>query len=333
MNIWKCSVYLTVLFAAFIFGHYPACAQEEQIVNLFAPTLGKLKTRTSYDIKSYDSRDVEGQSTDFASTRHRFRVMTPLYQTDRDELTFAASLEYKDIDTDARLPDTNERFPEDLWGINVGATFRHLLEDDKIIGGYFAFGSRSDKPFDSAHETTLGTTLFVRIPDGDKNAWLWSVNYSNNREFLNNIPLPGVAYQYAPSKRISAIVGVPFALVWYKPTDATSLFLGYYLVRTVHAKARYRLSEVFSCFAGFDWDNQRYLRSGRRDREHRLFYYEKRLNAGVAVDIMQDVKIEIAGGYAFDRFYFEGTTYSDRSQNRIDVNDGPYASINAQFSF
>jgi len=333
MKMWKCTVFIPVLSAALLFVSHPAWAQEEQIVNLFAPTLGNLKTRTSYAIKSYDGQEVEGQATDFRSTRHRVRIMTPLYQTDRDELSCAASLEYQDIDTDARLPDTNESFPDNLWGINIGATFRHLLDDDKIIGGYFACGSRSDKPFDSTHETTIGTTLFVRIPSGDTDSWLWSVNYSNNREFLNNIPLPGVAYQYARSKRITAIIGVPFALVWYRPTDASSVFLGYYLVRTVHAKARYRMTDAFSCFAGFDWDNERYLRSGRSDRKHRLFYYEKRVNVGVAFDIMQDFKIEIAGGYAFDRFYFEGTTYSDRSQNRLDIHDGPYASINAQLSF
>jgi hypothetical protein len=33
---------------------------------------------------------------------------------------------------------------------------------------------------------------------------------------------------------------------------------------------------------------------------------------------------EVSGGYAFDRFYFEGDSYSDRNENRIDVDGGPF---------
>jgi len=38
------------------------------------------------------------------------------------------------------------------------------------------------------------------------------------------------------------------------------------------------------------------------------------------------VGFELAGGYAFDRFYFEGENYSDRHDNRIDVGAGPFVS-------
>jgi len=36
------------------------------------------------------------------------------------------------------------------------------------------------------------------------------------------------------------------------------------------------------------------------------------------------VGFEVSGGYAFDRFYFEGDGYSNRNENRIDVRNGPF---------
>lgn len=50
---------------------------------------------------------------------------------------------------------------------------------------------------------------------------------------------------------------------------------------------------------------------------------EKRLTGGVRFDL-RHVGFEVSGGYAFDRFYFEGDSYRDRNQNRIDVDGGPF---------
>jgi hypothetical protein len=63
-------------------------------------------------------------------------------------------------------------------------------------------------------------------------------------------------------------------------------------------------------YAGFDWDHDSYLRADRHVRSHQLFYYEKRLT--------------LSGGYAFDRFYFEGGGYSNHNENRIDIHGGPF---------
>ena len=33
---------------------------------------------------------------------------------------------------------------------------------------------------------------------------------------------------------------------------------------------------------------------------------------------------EVSGGYAFDRFYFEGYSYSHCNENRIYIHNGPF---------
>jgi len=76
-------------------------------------------------------------------------------------------------------------------------------------------------------------------------------------------------------------------------------------------------------YVGFDWDHDHYYRSDRDDKDDKIFYYEKRLTAGARFDL-RHIGFEVYGGYAFDRFYFEGEKYSDRDANRIDVGAGPF---------
>ena len=82
---------------------------------------------------------------------------------------------------------------------------------------------------------------------------------------------------------------------------------------------------AFGVFGEFNWRNERYFRADRTDDDDRLFYYEKNVNGGVRVNFLKHLSLELSGGWAFDRFYFEGEDYDDRDDNRIDVENGPFA--------
>jgi hypothetical protein len=86
-------------------------------------------------------------------------------------------------------------------------------------------------------------------------------------------------------------------------------------------------------WAGFDWTNDRFLLADRENTDDRLFYYEKRLRTGAIIGLARQVYTEITVGYSFDRFYYEGESYSDRTHNRIDVGSGPFATIRLGLRF
>jgi hypothetical protein len=44
---------------------------------------------------------------------------------------------------------------------------------------------------------------------------------------------------------------------------------------------------------------------------------------GIRFDL-RHLGFELSGGYAFDRFYFEGGGYSNHNENRIDIHGGPF---------
>ena len=64
-----------------------------------------------------------------------------------------------------------------------------------------------------------------------------------------------------------------------------------------------------------------------------MWYYEKRGALGIRWQPRRNIAINATGGYAFDRFWFEGETYRDRMHNRIKLDPGPFASIRLEFVF
>jgi hypothetical protein len=308
-----------------------ARAQPGGLGNLANPQLGVLEPRADYRALWYPSQPVSGQPTGLGFQRQEVSLSTPLWQDEFNEWSGVASARGEFFQTHAILPNTHMPFPNDLWNIRLGSTYRHQFESEWVAGGGLTVGSASDQPFSTINEMTIGVNAFLRIPQGEHNAWLFSLNYSPTNEIA--YPIPGVAYLYAPSADFQATIGFPFASITYHPIEDLTLQLSYALVRTVHAKATYRIHGPFRIFAGFDWDNESYYLADRLDDQLRFFYYEKRVSAGVEYRLGPHVSFDVSGGYGFDRFYFEGKSYSDRNLNRVDVGDGPFAAFQARIRF
>jgi hypothetical protein len=81
----------------------------------------------------------------------------------------------------------------------------------------------------------------------------------------------------------------------------------------VKAKLTHEVFRPLRVYAGFDWNDDWYLRANRHDTDDRLFYYEKRLTGSIRFDL-KHVGSEVDGGYAFDRVYFEGDKYKNATR-------------------
>ena len=300
----------------------PVAWSQEQAAWL-SPEIGNAKLTTSYSFTSFFNEPVARQNTKMQMMPHDFRLSFPLLQDEQREWTMQARFGAMDIDTDARLPDTRERFPGELWDVRVGTTYRQRLDNGWIGGGNLVIGSPSDRPFASGDEILVNATGFLMVPDSKQSTWVFFVNYANNRDFLPNVPLPGVAYDYRPDKRLRVLAGVPMSMLRWTPTDRLALEASYFIPRTIHAKVSFDLVEAVQLYAGFDWSSQRYFRHDRRDDDDRLFYYQKRVAIGARWDLHENVWLDLSGGWAFDRFWFEGEDYGDRGNNRLDLSDGP----------
>jgi hypothetical protein len=270
---------------------------------------------------------VSGQPTNLSYVQQSLNLTVPFWQDERNQWFGSVGVRSQISHTGAVLPDTGQPFPNELWNVHLGTGFRHLFDSGWVAGANVSVGSASDQPFHSIDEISVGVNAFLRIPQGERNAWLFSLSYSTNSELW--FPIPGVAYQWQPTDNFQANIGLPFQL-WYRPLDDLTLDFSYVLVRTVHARATYRLAPAVRVYTAFDWGNESWFLADRTDSRERFFYYDMRLTGGVKVNFARAASLDVFAGYDFDRFYFEGRSFQDNQNNRIDVGDGPFAGLQFQ---
>jgi hypothetical protein len=310
----------------------PAHAQEE-LTNLFAPELGQLPIRSEYRVTYFPDQPVEGQNAELGMVQQDFTLWVPLLQSVTDEWSASARLRNQEFATGAVLPDTGQPFPDELWNVRIGTSYRHRFDLGWIGALNVNVGSPSDKPFASWDEMDLSATAVLRIPVRQRDAWIFFLNYGSNREFLPHVPIPGLGYSYTPSDQLTAVITTGIVSVEYRPLEKLTLTALYVAVRTVDVRLTYQLFRPVRIWVGFDWTNERYLLADRADSDDRLFYYEKRVRAGAIIGLARQAFVDIAVGYSFDRFYFEGEDFDERDRNRIDVESGPFGAVRLGLRF
>jgi hypothetical protein len=293
----------------------------------FTPGVGFAPYRADYRATWFPSEPVPSQGTSLGYEQQDFSVSFPIWQIKGDEWTAGFHLRNEIFQTHAILPDTGQPFPDDLWNVHFTTTYRHLFDNGWIASGSVSVGSASDKPFHSIEEMTIGFHAGLRIPQGEHNAWLFSLSYSTTSQLP--FPIPGVAFVWRPCPEFAANIGLPFMVMW-RPTEELQFDVSYMLITNVHARASYRPFRFLRFFVGYDWNNESYLLADRPDVNDRFFYYDQRVTTGVQVFPWKNVSFELSGGYVFDRYYFEGQHYLNSQANRIDVNDGPFVSLQCQ---
>ena len=261
----------------------------ESAMEFMSPRFGTLRGKLEYSIDHDFREGISGQSGEFSMSDHRLRVPGFRVMDENHELLMFGNLRVLDIDSGAIFPNTGESFPEYLADVEVGLAYKERISGSRIWGVNVKVGSPSDRPFASIHEVAVNGSVFLRLPVGERDAWLLFLNYSNTREDLQHIPLPGIAYVHRPSEDFWAGIGVPLVFVKYKPSARLTLRASYIMLRNVHAQASYELLEGLSVYGGFDWDSDVFFRHDRGDNDDRLFYYKKSLSGGIYWKIREDL--------------------------------------------
>lgn len=324
----------TILVSAFaILIAAPAAFAQDDLFFWLDPSLDEFRVHAEYEGIFYTEDEIENSNDDLDFFRNKLDLAVPLYKDDDHFFAVSSSLGYWDLDSDVVLPDSGAAFPDDLYDVNFALNYFHYFDNGWTAGGIFSVGSPSDEPFDSYEELELNFNGFLRIPHVDNNHWVFVLNWSDNREFLNNVPLPGVGYWYQPSEDLFILAGIPFLAARWTPVENVTLSGSYLPARNVDAEAAYRFTEQIEVYTAFEWENERFLLADRADDDDRLFYYEKNVEAGLRYRFTENASVQVAGGWAFDRFFFVGEDYDDRDDDRLDLEDGPFVRTQATLRF
>ena len=306
---------------------------QEGMASILDPRLGQAKGKARYSAAGYPSASVRGQAAELGFVQHGLLLTAPLLQDEGREWTVSARLKALDINTGVKLGPLAEAFPEDLWDVRFGVGHRRKLDNGWLASASAEIGSASDAPFNSTGETTVTTTGILRMPAEGHDAWLVMLRFRTELDALRGSPLmPGIGYHWIENDRFQALLGVPFVWTRYCPVDDLKL-TGLAGPTEIKAECSYALSGAVSLHGGYDWGSQRFIRRKRRHGNERLFYYGQRLSAGVRWEISPRVWIDAGGGYAFDRFFFEGKRYHNRHGRRFRMGDTPYLALRMGLSY
>ena len=288
--------------------------------------------RVGYAFTWYPEEGI-GTNQKISIWRQDLNASTPIYKDACDVLTLSTGVRNEILDTDAALPVLGTPFPSDLWNIHFGGGYLHQFSNDWTGGLSVQVGSASDRPFENFNQMTIGATGSLRIPVRERDALILTLTYSNNSDFANNIPIPGIAYFWWPSDQFRALIGIPFAHLWWEPIDKLTVDLSYRLLYTVTGRVTYRFLPGWKAYAGYSLGNESYFLAENPQDDDRLFYSEQRVYGGLAWILDRRLSVDLTSGLAFDRFYSVGQNFQQNQSLKLPVDAGPYVSLALQWRF
>ncbi|HEY8370643.1 MAG TPA: hypothetical protein VIM86_15150, partial [Thermodesulfobacteriota bacterium] len=276
---------------------------------------------------------VHGHDGTFGSTRHEFSLLLPVAQGILGEWSVGFRGRLDKVDTGVRLPDTGDPVPDELWDLRASATYRRRFHRNWIGTLNVTGGSASDEPFASLDEVVASATGLLRIPHGDTNAWVVGLTWSNDRAFLNYVPIPLLGYWYQPAPDLLFFAGLPFLLIRTKPVEPLTFQAAFFPTTRLRVQFSYEVTHRLALYALYETDEVRYLRADRERRRDGLVFLASRAAGGVRLLLSERLVLDLSGGYAFDKIVYEGEDFDDRDQNRLNIGDGLYGAASLSIGF
>lgn len=277
-----------------------------------------------YEVLWIPAQDVARQPTDFEVMQQDIAFRYPLFAFESGMLTMTGGMEHSWFETGAILPNSGQPFPDKLWRIRAGTQLIRRFDNGWTGMLGTSIGSGTERPFEAIRDVFFTVTGVLSVPRNEHDAWNFFVFYAPTSEIP--FPIPGASYSWNPSESLRVNIGAPTS-VSYRPTERVTFEASYMLLRTVHAQATYEVRDRLSLYGAFDWSNESWFLSDRRNDEDKLFSYDKRMVAGIRSRFGDHLAVDVSTGYAFDRFYFTGENYDDRDHNRINVADGAFVAL------
>jgi hypothetical protein len=198
---------------------------------------------------------------------------------------------------------------------------------------------------------TLGVGYAGNTPFGDGNAWYYLasiglgkeidkahesvlafvLDYDGNRTLYRDVPLPGIIYTYRLDPTIRLTLGAPVTGVLWTPTDKLTIDATYTLTDRFDASVTYDVTKQFAIFGRFDTRQEAFWLESIGDKD-RLFFQQRRVEAGVKISPIEQFSIVAAGGYAFGQEFSAG--WDTFNSTRVaDVSDELYFRVGVELQF
>lgn len=298
----------------------PSLVLGQDFLNVFSPDAPK--TMLELEGTFLPDSAVDNSRDETHVFFHSADIQQRVYGDEQRSLSVGAK--YQKLDLNSSHPYLN-----DYYNQQGSLTYRQKLSDNRFWLGNVSYGSSSDRPFKSSRDSTIGANFIYKFSP----KWFGVANYSNNRAFLNNIPLPGFFYIKEMERNKVFIVGFPL-IFWMRPLGDNWSFRYFGLLPWSH---RFRLFyENFKSvkpYVGVEQQPLTFFRHDRDERYNRFFWFERRMISGFEGDLAKNLRYEVWGGFSFDRQFFEARNFSEKKEFLVNLDTAYLLGLNLRFKF
>lgn len=235
--------------------------------------------------------------------------------------------QYIDIDTEfAGLPDS-------VADVSIAGRWNTAINDDWDLGLVAGVGVAADEPFGDSEAIYAMADVIATWKFREKEAIAFSLSYDGNRAVLPDVPIPAVSYTNETRENFTYVLGLPVSSIYWTPTERWTLNLAYAPTLTFNGKIEYELiDDELGIFGRINTKLAAYeiVDDGSNDR---LLFSQRRAEMGVSWQTLRRaLRLEIAGGYAFDQEFETGWDLRD-TDTVAEISDEPYVRLTAALRF
>ncbi len=157
------------------------------------------------------------------------------------------------------------------------------------------------------------------------------IDYNGNRTIFPDLPLPAIAYTRTVNERLYYSAGIPFSQIHWEPADRLALDVRVTLPFNADVTLTYRLFDGVSVFGALE-NRRRAFHIDGDDRNRRMFFVQRRVEAGVRWRPCEYFEVLLAGGWAFHQEFRYGFDSRDDDQ-LFELSDEPYIRIGGALNF
>ena len=226
---------------------------------------------------------------------------------------------YLDIDTDdPALPD---------WLIDHSFAFGvGVLDIDGWLGGVtVGVGYAGDEVYGDANAWYYRATFAIGREIDETSQIGIAIDYNGNRSIYPDVPLPGFQYRKRIDSKLLLGFGFPVTSVEWKPIEKLTILFNYSIPDRLDARVDYQVMKKFGIFAEYARRTEAFNVEGLPG-DRRLIYEQKRAEAGMRWEPIENASLIVAGGYAFDQEFNVGFD-TRHAPNVAEPSDEPYVRV------
>ena len=196
---------------------------------------------------------------------------------------------------------------------------------------------------------TVGAGYAGDAPYGDGNAWYYmatfaigreidktsqigiAIDFNGNRSIYPDVPLPGFQYRKRLDPKLLLGVGIPVTFIEYKPIEKLTLTFNYSVPDRLEGRVEYAVTKRLGLYGEYASRNEAFHVEGLPG-DRRLIYEQRRAEAGVRWEPVENAILIVAGGYAFDQEFNVGFD-SRHARNIAEPSDEPYLRVGFEIRF